>query len=114
LRLGVRQDEASFVYTREDGEAMQPRSLTHAWQEAIGATGLPRIRFHDLRHAHATHLLASGIHPKVASERLGHSRIGITIDLYSHVLPGMQEDAVQRVDDALRQALQNRPSKGVR
>jgi integrase len=54
LRLGVRQDEASFVYTREDGEAMQPRSLTHAWQEAIGATGLPRIRFHDLRHAHAS------------------------------------------------------------
>ena len=48
--------------------------------------------------APATHLLASGIHPKVASERLGHSKIGITLDLYSHVLPGMQEDAAERVD----------------
>jgi integrase len=114
LRLGLRQDETGFVYTREDGEPLQPRSLTHAWKQAVGATGLPRIRFHDLRHAHATHLLSSGIHPKVASDRLGHSRIGITIDLYSHVLPGLQEDAAQRVDDALQQALENRPSKSVR
>jgi integrase len=74
---------------------------------------LPCVRFHDLRHAHATHLLANGVHPKVASERLGHSRVGITLDLYSHVLPGMQEDAAARVDDALRQALQKRGSKSV-
>jgi integrase len=65
---------------------------------------LPRIRFHDLRHAHATHLLASGVHPKVASERLGHSKVGITLDLYSHVMPGMQEDAAAKVDAALRAA----------
>ena len=93
LRLGIRQGDATFVYTREDGEPMQPRSLTHAWQMVIGKIKLPRVRFHDLRHAHATHLLSSGVHPKVASERLGHSRVGITLDLYSHVLPGMQEDA---------------------
>ena len=93
LRLGIRQDEANFVYAREDGEPMQPRSLTHAWQMVIGKIELPRVRFHDLRHAHATHLLSNGVHPKVASERLGHSRVGITLDLYSHVLPGMQEDA---------------------
>jgi hypothetical protein len=55
----------------------------------LAKTKLPRIRFHDLRHAHATHLLANGVHPKVASERLGHSKVGITLDLYSHVLPGM-------------------------
>lgn len=60
---------------------------------AISASALPRIRFHDLRHAHAIHMLANGVHPKVASERLGHSRAGVTLDLYSHVLPGMQEDA---------------------
>ena len=76
LRLGIRQGEATFVYTREDGEPMQPRSLTHAWQMTIGKIKLPRVRFHDLRHAHATHLLSSGVHPKVASERLGHSRVG--------------------------------------
>ena len=63
---------------------------------------------------HATHLLASGVHPKVASERLGHSKVGITLDLYSHVLPGMQEDAAARVDDALQRALQKRTSLSVR
>lgn len=108
LRLGARQNEATFVYTREDGEPMQPRSLTHAWNRMLARTSLPRIRFHDLRHAHATHLLASGVHPKVASERLGHSKVGITLDLYCHVLPGMQADAAARVDDALQVALQKR------
>ena len=76
------------------------------WSEVT--TTLPRIRFHDLRHAHATHMLASGVHPKVASERLGHSRVGITLDLYSHVLPGMQEDAAARVDEAFQIAQKKR------
>jgi integrase len=110
LRLGIRQSDATFVYTREDGEPMQPRSLTRAWEQALSRTTLPRIRFHDLRHAHATHLLSNGVHPK---ERLGHSRVGITLDLYSHVLPGMQEDAAARVDDALRQAVEKRATEGI-
>jgi integrase len=91
LRIGVRLNEAGFVYAREDGAPIQPRTLTHAWQAFVARAGLQRVRFHDLRHAHATHLLSSGVHPKVASERLGHSKVGITLDLYSHVLPGMQE-----------------------
>jgi integrase len=93
-----------MVVSQVDGSPLQPRSLTHEWMRLISKTALPRVRFHDLRHAHATHLLASGVHPKVASERLGHSKVGITLDLYSHVLPGMQEDAAARVDDALRRA----------
>ncbi|MCJ2099206.1 tyrosine-type recombinase/integrase [Methylobacterium sp. E-046] len=109
LALGVRQTEATFVYTREDGEPIQPRTLTQAWRKIAASGDLPRIRLHDLRHAHATHLLGRGVHPKVASERLGHSRVGITLDLYSHVLPGMQEEAVARVDEALSQALEKRP-----
>ena len=68
----------------------------------------PRIRLHDLRHAHATHPLALGVHPKVASERLGHSKVGITLDLYSHVLPNMQADAAAIVDRALTAALNKR------
>ena len=80
---------------------MRPTLITVAWARLIRGSDLPHLRFHDLRHAHATHLLASGLHPKVASERLGHSTIGITLDLYSHVLPGMQEDAAARVDAAL-------------
>lgn len=59
-------------------------------------------------------MLSNGVHPKVASERLGHSGVGITLDLYSHVLPGLQEDAAARVDDALREALQKRAPNGVR
>jgi integrase len=82
--------------------------------KAIEASPLPRIRFHDLRHANATHLLSSGVHPKVASERLGHSRVGVTLDLYSLVLPGKQEDAASRVDEAFRLAIEKRASKDVR
>jgi integrase len=104
LRLGVRANGNTFVVTQVDGSPLQPRSLTHEWVRVIGKTPLPRVRFHDLRHCHATHLLASGVHPKIASERLGHSKIGITLDLYSHVLPGMQEDAVAKVDAAFQAA----------
>jgi integrase len=100
LRLGIRQCDATFIYARHDGEPMQPRSLSQMW--AAAKTGLPRIPFHNLRHSHATHMLVAGVHPKVASERLGHSRVGITLDLYSHVLPGMQEDAAARVDAAFQ------------
>jgi integrase len=56
-------------------------------------------------------MLASGVHPKIASERLGHSKIGITLDLYSHVLPGMQEDAVAKVDAAMQAARNKRDTK---
>lgn len=104
LRLGTRLTDDSFVAALADGSPMQPTFITHQWVRLIATTDLPRVRFHDLRHAHATHLLASGVHPKVASERLGHSKVGITLDLYSHVLPGMQEDAVAKVDAALRAA----------
>jgi integrase len=108
LRLGIRQSEDGFVHAREDGQPIQPRSISQAWREKLAGLKLPRIRFHDLRHAHATHLLGSGVHPKIASERLGHSKVGITLDLYSHVLPGMQEDAAARVDEAFQIALKKR------
>ena len=104
LKIGVRVTNDSFVAALENGDMMQPTFITHEWVRAIKDTALPRIRFHDLRHAHATHMLSSGVHPKVASERLGHSKVGITLDLYSHVLPGMQEDAVAKVDAAFNAA----------
>jgi len=113
LKVGVRQTDASFVCCREDSESLQPRTLTQNWRRLAANGSLPRIRFHDLRDAHATHLLASGVHPKVASERLGHSKVGITLDLYSHVLPGMQEDAAARVDEAFRVAVNKRASKEI-
>ena len=76
LKLGVRlTDEVSWPRL-EDGSPMQPTFITHEWVRIISGTALPRVRFHDLRHAHATHMLSSGVHPKVASERLGHSKVG--------------------------------------
>ncbi|MGE3778363.1 MAG: tyrosine recombinase XerC, partial [Pirellulaceae bacterium] len=71
--LGLLPDGNTFVVTQVDGRPLQPRSITHEWVRLSKVKGLPRIRFHDLRHAHATHLLSAGVHPKVASERLGHS-----------------------------------------
>lgn len=111
LRLGMRQGEDGHVVTRADGAPLQPRTLTHEWTRLFAKTGLPRIRLHDLRHSHATHMLAAGVHPKIAQERLGHSNISITLDLYSHVMPGMQEDAASRVDATMRAALERRREK---
>jgi integrase len=63
------------------------------------------IRFHDLRHSHATQLLSEGIHPKIAQERLGHSSIKTTLDLYSHVTDTMQGEAASKLDSAFRSAI---------
>lgn len=102
LRLGMRPEADTFVVTTVDGRPLQPRSMTHEWVRLLKAKKLGRVRFHDLRHSHATHLLAANVHPKIASERLGHSTVGITLDLYSHVTAGMQEDAAARIDAAFR------------
>ena len=68
-------------------------------------TTIPYVRFHDLRHSHATQLLMAGVHPKVAQERLGHSSITTTLDLYSHVSETMQKDAAAKLDTAFRYAI---------
>jgi integrase len=114
LRLGIGLSDDDFVVGQADGSAMQPTFITHNWVKTIRATSLAHLRFHDLRHAHATHLLTSGVHPKIASERLGHSKVSITLDLYSHVMPGMQENAAELVDNALQIALQKFRPKPVR
>jgi integrase len=107
LKLGIGLGDDALVISHADGSIVQPIYISQQWARTIAKTPLARLRFHDLRHAHATHLLANGVHPKVASERLGHSKVGITLDLYSHVIPGMQADAAATVDAALK-AVQNR------
>lgn len=67
---------------------------------------IPNVRFHDLRHSHASQLLRDGVNPKVISERLGHSRVAFTLDVYSHVLPGMQEEAALKTGAGLRAAIE--------
>jgi integrase len=112
LMLGVRQTGDTIVCARADGEPHQPRSLTHEFTRLIRRMNdIPRIRFHDLRHSHATQLLVSSVHPKVVQERLGHSTISITLDLYSHVTDIMQSDAAARLDAAFRPAIMRNSGK---
>src|SRR5262245_12732671 len=106
LRLGIRQSGGTLVCSREDSEPKQPGSVTGEFARLTSKVkDLPRVRFHDLRHSHATQLLADGVHPKVAQERLGHSTITTTMDLYSHVTDTMQANAAARLDAAFRPAI---------
>lgn len=105
LRLGPEYNDGGLVFARTDGCPLDPRSVSHAFMALIEKSDLPRIRLHDLRHTHATQLLRQGVHPKIVSERLGHSTVAITLDTYSHVLPGMQEEAAQLINAALKTAL---------
>jgi integrase len=90
-----------LIFTRENGEPLDPNRFSEVFAAALKRAKQPSIRLHDLRHTHATHMLAAGIHPKVVQERLGHSSIKITLDLYSHVTPGMQKAAASRVAELL-------------
>jgi integrase len=105
LSLGVRQSDDSYVCLQPNYEPWAPRNLSSAFIKFIKSANLPRVRLHDLRHSHATHLLAANVHPKIVQERLGHANIATTMDLYTHVMPGMQDEAASRVDAALRIAL---------
>ncbi len=75
-----------------------PDTVSHAWTKLARRTGMGNIRLHDARHTHASLMLKQGVHPKVVSERLGHAGIQITLDTYSHVVPGLQEAAAARFD----------------
>jgi integrase len=97
---------AQTARMRISGSPADSSSLTHQFIYLTGRTpDLPRLRFHDLRHSHATQQLVEGIHPKVVQERLGHSSIAITLDLYSHVIGTLQEDAAARLDFAFGPAI---------
>ncbi|WP_370511673.1 tyrosine-type recombinase/integrase [Brevibacillus sp. AG162] len=91
-----------LVVCYDDGRPQDPRNLLRHYKRIKKKSGLPAIRFHDL-HTHATMLLQMGEHPKVVSERLGHSRVGITMDVYSHVMPDMQKDAADNFEKMMKQ-----------
>jgi integrase len=86
------------------GGPINPDTLSSAWRRLVKEHDFPHVRFHDLRHAHATLMLLKGVHPKIVSERLGHASIGITLDTYSHVLPSMQSEAASAVDEIFANA----------
>ncbi len=97
--LGCGWHELGLVVDRGDGRPWNPDVFSGQWRQFVRDTGLPPMRFHDLRHAHATLMLVKGAHPKIVSERLGHSTIAITLDIYSHVIPSMQNEAARMVDE---------------
>lgn len=90
-------NDDDLVWTHEDGAPLHPDSITKTFKRAVERAGLPWIKLHGLRHSHATLMLQAGVSIKVVQERLGHSSVAITGDVYSHVTPGMQEDAADRV-----------------
>ncbi len=83
------------------GSALRPGTVTNRFQRLRERAGLRHIRLHDLRHTWATLALEAGINPKVVSEQLGHANVSITLDTYSHVIPALQADAVDRVAEAI-------------
>ncbi len=92
-----------------DGSPLPPDTITHAWAKLAKKTGFSDVRLHDARHTHASLLLKQGVHPKIVQERLGHATISTTLDIYSHVAPGLQEAAATRFD-----TLMDEPASGPR
>jgi integrase len=94
---GEARTDTGLVFTKENGEALDPETISRWFRIAVKQSLLPEVRLHDLRHTHATLALQAGIHPKVVSERLGHATVSITLDTYSHAIPAMQEEAAERI-----------------
>ncbi len=101
MLVGIPLTPDTLVFTHQDGSPVLPDAVSHAFVKVARRIGLEGIRFHDLRHTHATLLLKDGIHPKVVQERLGHSNISMTLDTYSHVTPDMQEKAALALEQVL-------------
>lgn len=102
LRVGSAWEDNDLVFCNQVGRPIPASHLTmRSFQPLLIRAGLPRVRFHDLRHTAATLLLGAGTHAKIVSEMLGHSRIGTTMDLYSHVTPTMQQQAADTFDAIL-------------
>ena len=96
------QDRWGLTFTTDEGGHVEPDHVTFAFRDLVRAAPVPIIRLHDLRHTHASLLLAAGVPIKVVSERLGHTTIAMTLDVYGHLLPGMDASAAQRFEEILR------------
>lgn len=98
LRLGAGWRDHDLVFPDVDGAPPNdPTSLTDRFQQAVTEAGLPMLSLHGLRHTWATHALRVGVNPRVVQSRLGHASVAVTLDIYSHVSPGMDREAADRV-----------------
>ena len=101
-RLGDLYQDQGLVFTSDSGATLNPSNIRNRnLRRLTGKAGLPQIRFHDLRHTCATLLLSKNVHPKIVQEMLGHATVAITLDTYSHVLPGMSDQAAAAMENAL-------------
>jgi integrase len=101
LAAGPAWNDGDFVFAQANGRPLHPDKVSNTFRSIVVDAGLPHLTLHGLRHAHATLMLLAGVHPKIVSERLGHAYIAITLDIYSHVIEGMQEEAVEALDPVL-------------
>jgi integrase len=102
LAAGPAWTDLDLIFTTEAGDAIEASNLRRrSYKPLLAQAGLDEIRFHDLRHTAATLMLEKGIHPKIVSEMLGHSKISTTLDLYSHVTPTLQRQAATAMDELL-------------
>jgi integrase len=103
LKAGPAWRDHDYVFCTPIGTHLNPtRDVLDVLKSFLKQAGLPDIRFHDLRHSSATMLLGMKVHPKIVQEILGHSQIAITMDIYSHILPTMQEEAMNKLNDVLQ------------
>jgi integrase len=100
--LGSEYKDHDLVICTSLGTPVIPRHINKVWDHFHAKIDVPKITFHDLRHTHASLLLKQGTHPKIVSERLGHSSIQMTLDTYTHLLPNMQEAAASGLDQMLK------------
>jgi integrase len=98
LFVGKNWQEHDLIFPTRIGTPSDPSNLYRNYKTILQGTGLPDIRFHDLRHTAATLMLGQKTHPKVVQERFGHSDISVTLNTYSHVLPGIQDEAANEMD----------------
>ena len=114
ILLGKPLTGDDLVFAHPDGAPLDPGTVGHTFSDVLKKAGIPHIRFHDLRHTHATLMLKSAVHPKVVSERLGHASVAFTLDTYSHVVPGLQEAAAERFDKILEKDVSKMLANGLR
>lgn len=101
LLAGPAYGDQDLVFASTIGTPLEAGTIARTWAKVVAIADVGHVRWHDLRHAHASLMLQQGVHPKIVSERLGHASVGITLDTYSHVLPGLQESAAAALDLAL-------------
>jgi integrase len=101
LLAGPAYQDRGLVFATGIGTPIEPGNLRRSWLAITKAAGVSGLRIHDMRHASASFMLGAGVHPKVVSERLGHASVNITLDTYSHILPGLQAAAAEALGAVL-------------